>query len=56
VNKYEKLQVQKMRAKMRAEQTLAKFREVWYEQEPQMAGGKPSVEGEVPAPQIEETK
>ena len=53
MNKQQKLDVMVLRAKMRAEQTLAKFREVWHQQEPQM----PDLStGEVPAPQIEEVK
>ena len=55
MNKQQKLDVMVMRAKMRAEQTLAKFRREWQEQEPQMVGGEPSIE-EIPAPRIEEVK
>ena len=40
-----------LRAKMKAEETLAKHREEWHRQEPQM----PKTE-EVPAPQIEEVE
>ena len=51
MNKYEQLQVKKMRAKMRTEETLSKFQESWFGQEPQLEKKE-----EVPTPKIEEVE
>ena len=50
MNKQQKLDVAVLRAKMKAEETLAKHREEWHGQEPQMPKA-----GEVPAPVIGES-
>ena len=51
MNKQQKLDIAVLRAKMKAEETLAKHREEWHGQEPQM----PKPIGEVPAPVIGES-